>query len=123
MRVRDFSPDSGTIHVRETKSGHARHVALNDDGKAIFASLATGKTGKELIFQRSDGGSWKAAQQTRPLVDACKRASISPAIGFHVLRHSYASATPQVLFVIGFPQVLLSAIDSNRAGLGRLKPI
>jgi site-specific recombinase XerD len=27
----------------------------------------------------------------RPLLEACKRAKISPAIGFHVLRHTYAS--------------------------------
>jgi integrase len=92
LRVHDFNPDAGTIHVRESKSGHARHVALNDEGKALLTSLAAGKTGKELVFLRSDGGPWKAAQQTRPLADACKRASIAPAIGFHVLRHSYASA-------------------------------
>jgi integrase len=92
MRVHDFNPDSGTIHVRESKSGLARHVVLNDEGKALFTSLITGKTGKELIFQRSDGGPWKAAQQTRPLADACKHATITPAIGFHVLRHSYATA-------------------------------
>jgi integrase len=92
MRVHDFNPDAGTIHVRESKSGLARHVALNDEGRGLLASLVTGKAGNELIFLRFDGGPWKAAQQTRPLADACKQANITPPIGFHVLRHSYASA-------------------------------
>jgi integrase len=92
MRVHDFNPDAGVVHVRESKSGHARHVALNDEGTALLTSLTAGKSGKELVFLRSDGGPWKAAQQTRPLADACKRVGIAPAIGFHVLRHTYASA-------------------------------
>jgi site-specific recombinase XerD len=92
MRVHDFNPDAGAIHIRESKSGHARHVALNDEGRALFTSLCVGKTGKEMVFLRSDGGTWKSAQQTQPLADACKQASITPAIDFHVLRHSYASA-------------------------------
>jgi site-specific recombinase XerD len=91
MRVHDFNPEAGAIHIRESKSGHARHVALNDEGRALFTSLCVGKTGKEMVFLRSDGGTWKSAQQTQPLADACKQASITPPIGFHVLRHSYAS--------------------------------
>jgi site-specific recombinase XerD len=81
---------TGDLHA--LVAGHARHVALNDEGRALFASLSVGKTGKEMVFFRSDGGTWKSAQQTRPLANACKQASITPAIGFHVLRHSYASA-------------------------------
>jgi integrase len=115
IRVHDFNPDAGTIHVRESKSGHARHVALNDEGRALFTSLSVGKTGKEMVFLRSDGEPWKAAQQTRPLADACKRAGITPAIGFHVLRHSYASA----LVMAGVPL----AVVGEQLGHSKGSPI
>jgi integrase len=52
LRVHDFNPDAGTIHVRESKSGHSRHVALNDEGRALLTSLTAGKTGKELVGLR-----------------------------------------------------------------------
>jgi integrase len=115
MRVQDFNQDAGTIHVRESKSGHARHVALNDEGTALFTSLSVSKTGRETIFLRSDGGIWKPAQQTRPLADACNRASIKPAIGFHVLRHSYASA----LVMAGVPL----AVVGEQLGHSKGSPI
>jgi integrase len=115
MRVHDFNRDAGTIHIRESKSGHARHVALNDEGRALFSSLSVGKTGKEMVFLRSDGGTWKSAQQTRPLADACKRGSITPSIGFHVLRHSYASA----LVMAGVPL----AVVGEQLGHSKGSPI
>jgi integrase len=115
MRVHDFNPDARTIHVRESKSGHARHVALNDEGAGLLTSLTAGKSGKELVFLRSDGGAWKAAQQTRPLADACRRAGVAPAIGFHVLRHSYASA----LVMAGVPL----AVVGEQLGHSRGSPI
>jgi integrase len=34
---------------------------------------------------------WRHAHQARPIRDACEKAKIVPAIGFHVLRHTYAS--------------------------------
>lgn len=34
---------------------------------------------------------WKRAEQLRPMRDACARAGIAPAVGFHVLRHTHAS--------------------------------
>jgi integrase len=37
------------------------------------------------------GKRWKRSEQDRPLRQACERAGISPVIGFHILRHTYAS--------------------------------
>src|SRR5262249_43279119 len=43
LRARDFNPDSGTVHVRNSKSGKGRHIVLNGEGAALFKSLAAGK--------------------------------------------------------------------------------
>jgi integrase len=67
MRVQDFNPEVRVIHVRESKSGYARHVALNDEGLELLSSLSASKSVKELIFLRSDGRQWKAAQQQHQL--------------------------------------------------------
>src|SRR5262245_62170906 len=45
LRASDFNPDSGTIHVRTSKSGKGRHIVLNDEGVALFKSLVAGKAG------------------------------------------------------------------------------
>src|SRR5262249_21504602 len=37
------------------------------------------------------GGVWRKSHQMRPMLGACKRAKISPAVSFHVLRHTYGS--------------------------------
>jgi integrase len=43
------------------------------------------------IFTRRDGGMWGKSHQLRPMLEACKRAKINPAISFHVLRHTHGS--------------------------------
>jgi integrase len=87
----DFNPDSGTIHVRTSKSGKGRHIVLNDEGVALFKSLAAGKPGDVLLLTKADGSAWKKSDQARPMADACKRAKIKPAASFHILRHTWAS--------------------------------
>jgi integrase len=91
LRASDFNPDSGTIHVRTSKSGKGRHIVLNNEGVALFKVLAAGKSGNATLLAKSDGAPWKPAHQARPMADACKRARINPAVSFHVLRHTWAS--------------------------------
>ncbi len=43
------------------------------------------------MLVRADGEPWGRAQQSPLMAAACERAKISPAIGFHGLRHSWAS--------------------------------
>lgn len=50
-----------------------------------------GKPGDALLFPRADGGRWSRAHQVRSMKDACKVPKIAPPIGFHGLRHTYAS--------------------------------
>jgi integrase len=89
LRVEDFNPDSGTIHIGKSKSGEVRHIVLTDDGRAFFADLVAGRLGDEPMMRRR----WKPSEQARPMIAACARAKIVPRVGFHQLRHTWASLT------------------------------
>jgi integrase len=91
MRIADFNADAGVITVRESKAGKPRHVVLTEEGQRLFASLTVGKLGSDPIFTRNDGGLWGKSHQLPPMLEACKRAKINPAISFHVLRHTHGS--------------------------------
>src|SRR5262249_30639880 len=90
-RAADFSPDSGTIHVRISKSGKGRHIVLNDEGAAFFKSLVAGKPSDALLLVKADGSPWNKSHQARPMIAACKRAKITPPASFHILRPPWAS--------------------------------
>lgn len=45
----------------------------------------------ERDIRAHDDGMWHDSEQNRPMIEACKRAKIAPAIGFHGLRHTWAS--------------------------------
>ncbi len=91
LTVSDFNPDSGTVAIRQSKGGKSRHVVLTDEGAAFFAQLCAGRDGSKLMFLNATGAPWKKSHQNRPMADACKRAKLTPTIGFHGLRHTYAS--------------------------------
>ena len=91
LQVLDFNPDSGTIHIRKSKSGKARHVVLTPEGAEFFAQHCAGRSGGEIMFQHADGAGWKKSEQARPMRAACEHARITPAISFHGMRHTWAS--------------------------------
>jgi integrase len=91
LRASDFNPDSGTVHVRTSKSGQGRYIVLNDEGAVLFTGLAAGRDGDELLLRRANGEPWGKSHQARPMAEACERANIKPPISFHGLRHTYAS--------------------------------
>jgi len=108
LEVVDFNPDSGTITVRKSKTGKARHIVLTDEGVAFFKEHCAGRAGSELMFshhiepraltvgQKKEAkklikSPWKVAEQSRPMSEANKRARLKPTISFHGLRHTYAS--------------------------------
>jgi integrase len=105
MRASDFNLEAGTITVRESKAGKPRHVALTDEGRALFVELTAGKTGRGPIFVRDDGKIWGASHQQRPLDAASARAKLDPPATFHILRHTYASA----LAMRGVPMGVIAA--------------
>jgi integrase len=87
LQVHDFSVDSDTLAIRQSKSGKARHIVLTDEGRAFFAQLAAGRSGAEPMFRKL----WAKSHQARPMREAVERARIKPVIGFHGLRHTWAS--------------------------------
>ena len=91
LAVADFHLDSGTLQIRTSKSGKARHVVLTEEGIAVFRGLTAGHSPRDRLLPKADGGKWLKSHQGRPMLEACRRAAIEPAANFHVLRHTWAS--------------------------------
>ena len=90
LRVADFNPDAGTLAIWTSKSGAGRQVFLTDEGVALFKQITLERANDEIMLRKADVAAWKKSEQLRPMAAAVERASISPRIGFHGLRHSYA---------------------------------
>jgi len=91
LEVADFNPDSGTLAIRRSKSGKARHVVLSDEGVLFFRQLTVGRADSEIMLRKANGEAWRASHQLRPMAQACINARIDPPISFHGLRHTWAS--------------------------------
>ncbi|WP_246811417.1 site-specific integrase [Mesorhizobium sp. AA22] len=96
LLVGDFQ--RGRIVIRESKSGKPRDVRLTEEGVAFFRAVTAGRPTGELMFLhpvQRDGETamegWAKSQQARLMLDACRVAGIVPAVGFHQLRHTWAS--------------------------------
>jgi len=117
LKVSDFQRGK-VIYVSESKSGKPRDVVLTGEGAAFFEQLTAGRAGDEIMLRNrgrvsraleqqqellrkqgkpekdakiEDVGRWHKSEQSRPMAEACKRAKILPAVGFHQLRHTWAS--------------------------------
>ena len=95
LKVGSFNADNGNIYLQPSKSGRGRHVPLNAEGLNFFMQVTAGRPTSELVFTKADGKHWGKNHHIRALKDACKKAKIDPAIGFHELRHTYASLLAQ----------------------------
>ncbi len=104
IRSADFNPDAGTIHIRHSKAGKARHVVLTDEGQGFFETVTAGQEDDNLVFTKTSGKPWGRTHQQRPLREACERARLTPPANFHVLRHTYAS----LLVMAGVPLVVIA---------------
>jgi integrase len=90
LKADDFNASVGTIAIRRSKTGRARHVVLTEEGAAFFQELCLGRRGNETLLLQPNGQPWGPSNQIVPITKACQRAAISPA-NFHALRHTYAS--------------------------------
>ena len=90
LKCADFNPDSGTLAIRLSK-GKLRHVVLTDEAKAAFETWTSGQASADPVFRRADGEQWGTSHQKRPLDEASACAKITPAVNFHILRHTHGS--------------------------------
>jgi integrase len=91
LRVHDFNRDSGTIGIRDSKSGKPRHIVLTEEGQQFFRQVCVGRPGHAIMLPRADGQPWGPGHQREPMLAANARAQITPPISFHSLRHTWAS--------------------------------
>lgn len=90
MRVSDFHPGTGTLHVPGGKTGK-RDVVLTEEGVAFFRELTAGRHPDERLFVRDDGSTWNKDDHHRPMDAAIKAAKLPEDTVFYSLRHTYAS--------------------------------
>ena len=94
LMVADFNPDAGTLQLRSRKGDGTEktfHAHLTKDAHKFFVGLCAGRSTDSWIFLRPDGTPWRKSHQARPMQEASARAGISPAVNFHVTRHTFAS--------------------------------
>lgn len=126
MTVADFDSNGGTVLVAEAKSGKPRRVPLVGWGRSFFESLTAGRNRRESLFTREafpdmrrvdpESGAaiekvrraWKPSEQKRLMEVACVAAGL-PSMGFHQLRHSYASA----LVAAGMPLAFVAKLTGH----------
>jgi len=89
LKVSDLTASQLSIEL--TKTGKPRHVPLSGEGLKFFKALAKDKKPNDLLLTHQDGSDWDRSHQTRPMREACDKAGINPPVGFHVLRHSFAT--------------------------------
>ena len=91
--VGDYQRDSGTLFVRDSKSGKPRHIFLNDEGIGFFTQLTAGRSKSEPLLRKGGGERWDRDHHHRSFKEAVKHAGIEPGFTFHELRHTWASLT------------------------------
>lgn len=104
LTVPDLDASSGTICIRQSKSGKSRYVALSAEGIDHFRRLTLSRGRAENIFLRTNGTKWSRSEQQRPFLAACNIAKLLD-VRFHGLRHTYASR----LIMKGAPLAVVAA--------------
>ncbi len=93
LDVRDFQADTGTLFIRDSKSGKPRHIILNAEGSGFCKRLVLDKDLKSPLLTKEDGTRWERDHHHRAFKEAVKRAKLDPSFTFHELRHTWASLT------------------------------
>lgn len=106
MRVRDFNLAHRTLLIQWGKGKgdeESRNVVLTEEAVAWFKGIVKGRDSDELMWRRKevervsrgeeldDPNGWASYDQVHAMQKAVKKAGILK-VGFHELRHTYASA-------------------------------
>lgn len=91
LKAADYNPDAGTVFIRQSKSGKARHIILTEEGQALFDRLTAGRAPGAPVLTRDDGTAWGDSYHIRPMKAAVERAKLGDDVSFHILRHTWAS--------------------------------
>jgi integrase len=105
LRPGDVDLDANMLTIRASKGGAARHIVLTDEAAEFFKQQCHGKKVADLLLKREDGDAWGKSEQFRRLRAACAAAKISPAVSFHILRHTHASR----LAMRGVPMAVIAS--------------
>ncbi|MEZ5459891.1 MAG: tyrosine-type recombinase/integrase [Steroidobacteraceae bacterium] len=89
LRVKDVGKRE--VRVEHSKTGKARMVPLESEGRKFFASLVKGRPPDDLVFKRADGKPWGKMDASRYMARGVKLAKLKTPATFHDLRRSYGS--------------------------------
>lgn len=123
LRVADFNPTAGTLFVEKTKSGKHRHIALTEEAGAWFAAQVAGReNGASLLLKPNAKGkrrkhqedplAWGPHDQKKLMAGACCAAKIE-ILGFHELRHTYASGLVNAGVPLAYVAAQLGHVDTS----------
>lgn len=123
LQVRDFDPKAGTVFIETTKSGKPRHVTLNSEGIDWFKQQVAGKPSNATLLTRpnakgterkgaTDPFAWGPHDQKKAMKKACEDAKLDP-LGFHELRHTYASGLVNRGVPLAFVAEQLGHVDTS----------
>jgi len=117
LRWQDVDLVAGKLTVRQAvwkteigtpKGGRSREIPLSDDAKTVL--LAHRHLRSKLVFCNGDGSMLTKEQLKHPLWRACTRAGLRE-IGWHVLRHTFASQLVMMGVPLKVVQELLGHAD------------
>lgn len=91
IKVGDYSRTLRRIFVSDDKTKKSRHVTLSNEGREFFDRLILDRNKDDLMLTRNDGSAWKKTNHSYRLHRVCNQVGISPVIGMHVLRATFAS--------------------------------
>lgn len=95
-------------HIGTPKGGRSREIPLSDDAKTVL--FAHRHMRSKLVFCNDDGSMYTKEQMKWPLWRSCKNAGLRE-VGWHVLRHTFASQLVMMGVPLKVVQELLGHAD------------
>lgn len=123
LKVRDFNPTANSVFIETSKSGKSRHIALTKEGATWFTEQVAGRGAGESLLSKpnakgktrkyqEDPLSWGPHDQKKLMIDICLAAQVE-AMGFHELRHTYASGLVNAGVPLAYVAAQLGHTDTS----------